>query len=119
MAWHNDLGNMGEEAAFRYLEKEGFTILERNWRIGRREVDFIALDGDELVVVEVKTRSSREEYPEEILSRPKQRRLIAAGAAYLAQHKIRREIRFDLILLTGPGLEIEHIRNAFDTFDNC
>ena len=57
MAWHNKLGEYGEEKVNRYLLDMGYTILERNWRVGHRELDFVCLDGEVLVVVEVKTRA--------------------------------------------------------------
>ena len=54
MAWHNKLGEYGEEKVNRYLLDMGYTVLERNWRVGHRELDFVCLDGEVLVVVEVK-----------------------------------------------------------------
>ena len=57
MAWHNKLGEYGEEKVNRYLLDMGYTVLERNWRVGHRELDFVCLDGEVLVVVEVKTRA--------------------------------------------------------------
>lgn len=54
MAAHNDLGRKGEEKAVEYLVREGYVVLERNWRLKHRELDVICLKGDLLVVVEVK-----------------------------------------------------------------
>jgi Holliday junction resolvase-like predicted endonuclease len=54
MAEHIDLGKKGEDLACNYLLKEGYTILARNWRFLKREIDIIALDKKELVIVEVK-----------------------------------------------------------------
>jgi putative endonuclease len=110
------LGKLGEDAAHRYLLEKGYTILERNWRVGRSEVDFIILDGEELVVVEVKTRASPVDYPDELLSPAKCRNLRAAGAAYLAFHRIKREIRFDLLLVSGREMKIEYFRDAVKLF---
>ncbi|TMR21000.1 YraN family protein [Nonomuraea turkmeniaca] len=61
MATKNDLelGKQGEQIAVIYLEAKGMKILERNWRCRYGEIDIIAEDGPTLVVVEVKTRSSR------------------------------------------------------------
>lgn len=58
MAEHNELGKWGEDEAARFLQRKGFTILERDWRVGKRDLDIIALkeDGKLLVFVEVKTR---------------------------------------------------------------
>ena len=57
MAIHNDLGRRGEEAAVEYLREKGYSILARNWRNVHKELDIIAQEDDELVIVEVKTRS--------------------------------------------------------------
>jgi putative endonuclease len=56
MAQHNELGKLGEEIAVRYLLEQGYKILERNWRNQHKEIDIIAMDGEELVIVEVKAR---------------------------------------------------------------
>ena len=58
MAEHNVLGIQGEQLACQFLEKKGYVILERNWRHAKHELDIIAQDGKELVILEVKTRSS-------------------------------------------------------------
>ena len=50
MAAHNDLGRKGEEKAVEYLVREGYVVLERNWRLKHRELDVICLKGDLLVV---------------------------------------------------------------------
>ena len=64
MAAHNDLGRKGEEKAVEYLVREGYVVLECNWRFKHRELDVFCLKGDLLVVVEVKTRDLPEEHPE-------------------------------------------------------
>jgi putative endonuclease len=112
MAQHNDLGKQGEDIAYRYLIEKGYVILERNWRIGRKELDIVTLDGDILVIVEVKTRATTEEYPAELLSRQKKKNLLTAGEAYLLSRNLQHELRLDLILITGPELNVEHIQEA-------
>ena len=59
MAQHNDTGKWGEELAADFLRKNGYQIMERNWRFGHRDLDIIARspEGNEVVFVEVKTRS--------------------------------------------------------------
>ena len=59
MAAHNELGQWGEEVATDYLRRKGYTIVERDWKSGHRDLDIIAMDGQTLVVVEVKTRRNR------------------------------------------------------------
>lgn len=71
MAEHNDLGKWGEDEAALYLEDEGYTIIDRDWRLGRRDLDILAYtpDGNTLVVVEVKTRTGEEyQQPEEAVT---------------------------------------------------
>ena len=58
MAAHNTLGKKGEDAAVAYLEQNGYTIRDRNWRKNHLELDIVAVKGDELIIVEVKTRSN-------------------------------------------------------------
>ena len=112
MAKHNDLGRIGEEKVYHYLLENGYVVLERNWRVGRKELDFVALRDEVLVIVEVKTRSTPEEYPGELLSRKKRRNLLAAGEAYLLSRGMNRELRVDLLLVTGEELKIEHLPDA-------
>ena len=56
MAEHNELGKLGEQLARDFLIAKGYQILEQNWSCGHKEIDIIAMDGNELVIVEVKTR---------------------------------------------------------------
>ena len=58
MAEHNKKGEQGEQIAQNYLTDLGYIILERNWRFQKAEVDIIAKEGDFLVFVEVKCRST-------------------------------------------------------------
>ncbi|MEG1999332.1 MAG: YraN family protein, partial [Bacteroidales bacterium] len=65
MAHHNNLGKSGEYIAKEYLASKGYAIRDVNWRSGKYELDIVAMDGLQLVVVEVKTRSTDEYgYPE-------------------------------------------------------
>ena len=58
MALHNEIGLCGEDLACEFLMREGYRILERDWKIGKRDLDIVAIDDDVLVIVEVKTRSN-------------------------------------------------------------
>lgn len=117
MATHNDFGRAGESEAAAYLAREGYIILERNWHIRHREIDIICRKDGLLVVVEVKSRRLPEERPEELLDARKRRNLRAAAEAYIKAMGIETEVRFDLIMVTGEALEIEHIRDAIQVFD--
>lgn len=117
MARHHDLGKAGEQKAASYLLQQGYSILERNWRLGHLELDLICKQGDTIVVVEVKTRHSKEEYPEELLSYAKRRCLRRAADAYLRARNCSLEVRFDLIVMTGEAMEIEHFMDAIQIFE--
>jgi putative endonuclease len=116
----DEAGRWGEEIAARRLRGQGFKVLGRRIRLGRREeIDIVARDGPALVFVEVKTRRS-EEYgrPIESIGRAKRLRLSRAAIGYL--HRLRRKpdfIRFDVVEVVGrPGDAdpvVRHIPNAF------
>lgn len=117
MAGHNDFGRIGEEKAAQYLLSEGYTILERNWRWGHKEIDIICTDEELIIIVEVKTRALSEEHPDELMDYKKKQNLLKAGAAYIRKNGIRRELRFDLVVVIGETLEIQHIKEAIQVFD--
>ena len=111
----HDLGKRGEELAARHLVSKGYTILERNWRHARAEVDIIARHGDILALVEVKSRSG-EAFgdPLDSVGREKIRMLRKAINAYVNLKGIDLEIRFDLIgVVLEDGRErIRHVEDA-------
>lgn len=116
MAEHNRTGKKGEQLASRWLRERGFTILHRNWRHGRSEIDIVAREGDFLVVVEVKTRmSDRWGDPELAVGPAKRRQLIRAADELVRTFAEDLEVRFDLVSITHTpdGPEILHIPNAF------
>lgn len=114
MAKHNEFGKKGEERAADYLAQQGYVILERNWRVGHLELDIVCRHGDLLVVVEVKTRHEEEENPAELLGWQKRKNLLHAADAYLKMKKLDMEVRFDLIIVSGEKMEIEHIPEAMN-----
>jgi putative endonuclease len=93
------LGAAGERLAAQLLERQGYRILERNWRCRYGELDLVAADGPELVFVEVKTRrGARLGSPEEAITGAKRRRLIAAAQTYLAERGDEQHpYRFDVV----------------------
>ena len=116
MAAHNDTGKWGEDLAVAYLEKKGYTSVERDWKSGRRDIDIIALDDDVVVFVEVKTRRNRLfGEPEESVDYHKLQNLQQAISHYVKFRNIRQDIRFDIISVVGTiGSEpdIQHIQNV-------
>ena len=117
MASHNELGKWGEDAAAAYLQQQGYTIIERNWKSGHRDLDIIAMDGHTLVFVEVKTRRNRlYTDPETAVDYQKIVNLQQAANHYVKYHHIDREIRFDVITVVGTvdgTPSIDHIKEAF------
>lgn len=110
------VGQKGEDLAAEFLEACGYLILERNWRHGHLEIDLIAQQGHQLVVVEVKTRKYLgDERTDDIISLAQQRALTSAGEAYLQQHPDEEaDLRFDLVLVSRSGQEgIRHIPHIF------
>ena len=121
---HNkDLGRKGEEAAARYLVRRGYDIVERNWTCIAGEADIIAFDGDTIVFVEVKTRTSAANgLPGEAVTKEKRRHLLDAARRYMVAHPTRKAIQFDIVevFLDPAGeaprvLAVRHHPDAFRT----
>lgn len=116
MAEHNKLGKNGEVAAAAYLAKHGYTILHQNWRSGHKEIDIVAQRNNELIIVEVKTRSNNIfGNPEDAVGERKIRHIVASTDAYLRKFDIDLPVRFDIITVTGSKapFKIEHFQEAF------
>jgi len=112
------LGERGEDAAVAFLERSGLTIVERNWRCQAGEIDIVALDGDTLVLCEVKTRrTAAKGTPEEAVTPAKQRRYAKLAAAYVQAAGIEPvAVRFDVITLLAIAEDralLRHYRAAF------
>lgn len=93
---------MGEDLATTFLEREGYKILERNYRFERGEIDIIAMDGNELVFVEVKTRETEAfGAPEESITSFKEEQLKKVAEGYLFERKLENQnCRFDVVAIT-------------------
>jgi putative endonuclease len=116
VAKHNILGQKGEDIAAEYLLQKGYTILHRNMRIEKDEIDIIAQDKDFIVFVEVKTRSSLQHgSPTEQVNPQKEAKLIRAANRFLENHEMNVEARFDVIsvILSPTKNEIRHVPDAF------
>ncbi len=110
-------GNEAELIAAEYLRKKGYQVLHMNWQHGHKEIDIVAVDGNDLVIVEVKMRESNFfENPEDAVSKQKIRFLCDAAEAYQEAYDLFNEIRFDVVAITNKGergVEIEHFEDAF------
>jgi putative endonuclease len=119
VAQHNELGKKGEQLAVDYLQAQGYTIVERNYRFEKAEVDIIAQKQNILAIIEVKTRSTKDFGNPEDFVKPKQiQRLVKAVNEYVTVNDLDVEVRFDIIAIvkTGKDFDVEHIENAFYHF---
>ena len=120
MAEHNELGKWGEDEAVLYLEDQGYVIVDRDWKMGRRDLDILAYtpDGNTLVVVEVKTRTDEEyQQPEEAVTRGKMRNLAIAANAYVKKCQVDKELRFDVISIVGCAHQVKSLQHLKDAFN--
>ncbi len=117
---HLLLGKLGERHAARYLRKQGFVILTRNYRTPLGEIDIIAKEQDILAFVEVKTRSNGAYgLPQEAVDDRKQRQLIRVARLFLKEcGDLEPLCRFDVVAVTigtnGRAFDVDLIRDAFD-----
>jgi putative endonuclease len=116
------VGRFGEEVAARHLQAAGLQILARNWRCRQGELDIVARDGTQLVIVEVKTRSSLGYgSPAEAVHRAKSARIRQLGLRWILEHREQggpefwTALRFDVVTVvrSSRGLQVEHLAGAF------
>lgn len=116
MAQHNEFGKISEDRAVAYLMARGYTIRDRNWRLGHKELDIVAQKNDTLAIIEVKARKN-DRYGDAVdaVTDDKIYKIVQAANAYVRYHRINLNVRFDIIAITGePGRQtIEHIEDAF------
>ena len=107
------VGRRGEDIAARFLVDAGYVVVERNWRGTRGELDIIARDGDEIVVVEVKTRTGLGfGHPAEAITPDKLARLKRLAGQWLGERSPRAaSVRIDVlaVVLMPSGARVEHM----------
>ena len=119
MAKHNILGKRGEDLAAEYLEQHGYTIHDRDWHCGHKDLDLVVTKDDTIVFVEVKTRHSTTlSQPFEAVDRRKQDKIIQTAIIYLYEKKLECDCRFDVceVFVNQETLrlhKIHYIENAF------
>jgi len=114
-------GDFGERCAVAHLKKNGYKIVECNFKTKISEIDIIAYDGDCLCFIEVKTRSSTEYgLACEAVDYRKQKKIISGASLYMSLHNVSSAVRFDVVevyirkgILSTP-YKINVIKNAFD-----
>lgn len=120
------LGQLGEAYAAQVLQEHGLHIMKRNWRCASGELDLVAKDGDVLVFVEVRTRSTAKASSEsaelrygsvlEAVTWQKQQQVRRLAEIYLYQHRLHDQpVRFDAVLVEkiGEQLKANYIQHAF------
>lgn len=118
--WKRWLGDRGERLAVRFLRRQGFRILHRQYAGKSGEIDLVARDGETIVFVEVKTRKSDAAgHPAEAVTPAKQKQLTKLALAYLKRYNLlEHPARFDVVAILWPDdggrPEITHYRNAFE-----
>jgi len=112
-------GHEGEDEACRFIANLGYKIIKRNFTYGKvGEIDIVALDGDQLVFIEVKARTNNFSYgkPEDAVDWRKQKQLKRVAEGYYHINKLQdQSSRFDVIAVdtSGGKLEVRHVKTAF------
>ena len=96
MAEHNELGKWGEDEATLYLENEGYVVIDRDWKAGKRE---------------------EYQQPEEAVDARKMRNLAIAANTYVKEQKVEKELRFDIVTVVGVGHQVKRIEHLVDAFN--
>ncbi len=116
----NEIYKIGEDLSAKFLERKGYSILHRNYRVKGGEIDIIAQHGDSLVFVEVKTRSKHSiKQALMSISYTKRKRITFTAQRYIIQHPdcVKSRFRFDVIIVWyfrhSDTYQIEHFENAF------
>jgi len=108
------LGKLGEDIAVKYLRKNGYQIIERNFRNKLGEIDIIAREGDVISFIEVKSRGS-EQFGSglEAIDKRKMRKLSQVALTYIKLHSLEDVMcRFDVLALSDSKIDL--IKNAFE-----
>lgn len=115
MAEHNETGRWGERVACNFLVGKGYAIKETNWRMPPYEIDIVAMKGNRIVFVEVKTRSDDFLDPIAAVDKRKMANMTRAANAFVNHYDIPHEVQFDIITITGDqdNYKIEHYPDAF------
>lgn len=115
-----DIGDIGEKYVAKFLKKNKYKILERNYRKNYGEIDIIAANQEYIIFVEVKTRHKNSmTQPADAVDKRKQRKIIKTAITYLMENNIEKYVRFDVCEVfvdkqTLKLIDINYIENAFE-----
>lgn len=114
-----DFGEFAEELAAQEYIKNGYTVLERNWYLGKTEIDIIAQKDDVIVLAEVKARKNSESDALAAVTVDKRKRMIRAADNYLRRLRGNYDYRFDIVAVTGNirNYQLEIFEDAFVAAD--
>jgi putative endonuclease len=112
------LGDRGEQLAAEHLERGGWTVLHRNFRLGKKEIDLVARRGEVVAFVEVKTRAGLGYgHPLEAVTWKKRREIAQVAAAWIDRHGRSGDVyRFDavsVLVLAGADPRVDHVEDAW------
>ena len=109
------LGILGEQKSLSFLREKKYQILEINWRHEKCEIDIIASKNNDLVFIEVKTRTNTIISEENLISIAQQKRIIYAADYYINKNKIDLNVRFDLIFVERAlkSFKFTHFKEIF------
>lgn len=119
MAFHNELGKLGERLAARHLLLNGYHILATDWHFGHKDIDIVCTKDGVTVFVEVKTRATDLfGSPEEAVDSRKMRNLVSAAQVYMSRNDVYGPVRFDIIAVVGSAepFQITHFPDAFNPY---
>lgn len=112
-----DFGKEAENFAAKYLIQKGYKILAQNYFFRKAEIDIIAQKENEIIIVEVKSRTSNYfTEPEFAVNTKKKRLLVFAADDFIQKNNFNSDVRFDILALlkNNESWSIKHIENAFD-----
>ena len=115
----HDLGRHGERAAAHHLEANGWTVLERGYRLGHKEIDLVVRKGEVVAFVEVKTRAGvAYGHPLEAITRAKRGEIATVARSWVARHGRPGDVyRFDAVAVLWPDPmaepQVEHVEDAW------
>ena len=110
-------GKAGEDTACRMLEEKGMMIVARNYRRGHYELDIVAVDGEGLHIVEVRTRTEGDISPASTVDRRKQSNVVAAARKFISENEefSGYEVFFDIVGVTvvDKNMVLDYIPKAY------
>lgn len=110
------IGKLGEDEATKYLEQNGYKILDRNFSCKRGEIDIIALEKEEIVFIEIKSRTNKEYgLPREAVTKQKINHILKTAEYYLYVRKLEKlPVRIDVIeiFIRNNTIKINHLKQV-------